>query len=415
MIFDALALLITKATFIGVRLVVLYLLAASLGSAEFAPIAFGLTATEIIRFAADWGVDTLSLRRFSAPDKGEASLRFRSVVRIKAVTSLVALVVSTPLLLLAAGIASPLIAILLSLTAVTSLWLNLAVNWLQTQGRLRAASIYMGALGIVALGAQFVIHLLHWHITARFIALIFFEGVMVMVTLRLAFGCLSPLPKPYRLDTIGSWLRSATPIALATILALTYARFDQIYIRAFATMSVLGDYTLAARLVEPALFLMAALSSTIYYRASRAVQHDVDHIAIGSMAIRWAVGVFVATAIFSMILSITGYYVISLFFKDYSLSPYFLIIGLCALPFRCTNLCLTAFIQAFGAYRATLFINLANCCNILFLVLFLGHFFGYYGAAIAVVIGEMINTASQSIVLRKIYHSGRRPMQAPAS
>ena len=399
MIFDALSLLVTKATFIGLRLFVLYLVAASLGSAEFGPIAFALTASEIVRFAADWGIDTLSLRSFSNPDHATASMKFRSVLRIKAGSSLVALVASTIIILSFTGVSSPFTAVLISMTAVTSLWLNLAINWLQARGILRAAAVRMSMIGTIAGGAQLAAHLLGWEYEARFALMIGFEISMVALMLRLAFVDLAPRFVVSEPDIAMNWLRSSTPIALATILALSYARFDQIYIRIFFPPAILGEFALAARLTEPLIFVAASMTSTIYARASTVVWQGEGIAPLRRMAAKWIVAALTTAVCAAMVIGIAGHYGLPRFFPSYTYTPSFLWITLAALPFRCVNLCLTAFIQALGEFGRMLTINLINFVNIAILVVVGGYAYGVMGAAIAVVIGEVVNSLIQARTL----------------
>lgn len=405
MIFDAFALLITKATFIGLRLFVLYLLAASLDSASFAPIAFGFTIVEIVRFVTDWGVDTLSLRRFSTPDWGEASGHFRSVIRIKAGAAVLGFGLSLPLLIFGAGVANIVVAILLSLTVVTSLWLNLSVNWLQARGQLRRAAVYMAGLGLLALGVQFAAHWMELGTASRFALLLAFEAAMVVLMSWFAWQDLSPIDSRHHWGTVGSWIGDATPIALATILALAYSRFDQIYIKTFYPLSVLGSYTLAFRLVEPVQFLMVSVTSTVYSRASRAIQNGDLISKIAQMAAKWIITILVSSVIFAFLAALVGRAYLPIYFKTYSLSVDFLVIVLLALPFRCMNLCVSAFIWSFDQYRIALKVNIANAICIAVMVIIFGHYFGYFGAAFAVTTGEIFNTIMQSTMLLRIFRS----------
>lgn len=404
-IFDALSLLVTKATFIGLRLFVLYLVAASLGSAQFGPIAFALTASEIVRFAADWGIDTLSLRYFSNPDRTVASLKFRSVVRIKIVSGLIAIAASTFIILFFTGVSSLLTALLISMTAVTSLWLNLGINWLQARGILRPAALWMSILGIVAGGAQVGVHLAGWGYETRFGMMVGFEIAMAALMLKLAFYDLAASSDAKDPDTIGNWLRTSMPIALANILALSYARFDQIYIRVFFSSAILGQLALAARLTEPLLFVAASMTSTIYARASTIVWQDDGITPLKRMVGKWITAALVLSIGTAIILAVAGHYGLRQFFPGYRYTPAFLWIALVALPFRCVNLCLTVFIQALGEFRRMLTINLVNFFNIALLVVLGGYAYGFIGAAIAVLVGEMLNSFIQArtlvILLRK--------------
>lgn len=399
MVFDALSLLVTKATFIGLRLLVLYLVAASLGAAEFGPIAFAMTASEIVRFAADWGIDTLSLRHFSNPDRDTASLKFRSVIRIKVVSALMALVVSTGIILSMTGVTSLAMALLISMTAVTSLWLNLAVNWLQARGMLRRAAALMSILGIVAIGAQIGVHVAEWGYEARFGVMVGFEVAMASLMLTLASGDLSPQSGAKDPDSVEIWLRASTPIALANILALSYARFDQIYIRFFFSAAILGQLALAGRLTEPLLFVAASMTSTIYARASTIVWQNDGSAPLKHMVRKWISAALVLSIVTAAVLAVAGHYGLRVFFPTYRYTPIFLWIALAALPFRCVNLCLTVFIQALGEFRRMLRINFINFLNIAVLVMIGGYLHGFIGAAIAVLLGEIANSIIQARTL----------------
>lgn len=406
MLLDAFSLLVTKAAFIGLRLIVLYLVAASLGSSQFGAIAFAMTVSEFVRFAADWGIDTLSLRAFSNPDWSLASAQFRSILRVKLASAALAFALCLAIILPFSGVQSFSVAVLLSLTSVSSLWLNLAINWLQARGMLRPAAIRMGAISFAAVAVQLGAHALAWAPAGRFAAMTAFELAMVATMLRMAFADLTPAidDRHLAVHSMAGWLRASTPIALATILALSYARFDQVYIRIFFPLSVLGDFALAARLVEPMLFVVASMTSTLYARASTLVWQGAQEAALRTMARKWIVVAASSATVLATVMAFAGSYGLARFFPQYVHTPLFLWITLAALPFRCVNLCLTAFLQALGQFRSVLRINLFNFANIAVLVMLGGHFYGFVGAALAVVAGEAVNTIVQARKLVGTFH-----------
>lgn len=410
-LFDAFALLVAKATFIGLRLFVLYLIAATLGSAQFGPIAFALTTAEIVRFAVDWGIDTLSLRAFSDPQHSKAAKAFHSLLHLKATSSLFAFGLATCIILAFSGVTAPLTAALIAMTAATSLWLNLAINWLQARRALHGAAVQMCVVGAVAGAMQIAVHLLGWNYQLRFMLMVGFEAAMTLLMLRLAFAdaTVAPIDASHRSDmpTMASWLRSSTPIALATLLALAYARFDQIYIRIFFPRAILGEFALAARLVEPLIFVAASMTSTIYARASAIVWDGADRAVLVAMAQRWVGTALTVSIVLAVTIATAGQVALPRAFPHYVHTPVFLWITLAALPFRCVNLCLTAFLQALGQFSRMLAINLVNFVNIAVLVIVGGYIYGFIGAAIAVVIGEAINTALQAITLMKSLKKGQ--------
>ncbi|MBX8900738.1 hypothetical protein HCH37_17480 [Sphingomonas melonis] len=405
-LFDAFALLITKATFIGLRLFVLYMIAATLGSAQFGPIAFALTTAEIVRFTVDWGIDTLSLRAFSDPQHCRAATAFHGLLRLKAVSSGIAFLLAAGIILVFSGVTEPLTAALIAITAATSLWLNLAINWLQARRALHGAAIRMCVVGAVAGLAQLGMHLSGYSYEFRFGVMVGFEAIMTLMILRLAVIDAGSRPKN-PVPTLYSFLRDSTPIALATILALSYARFDQIYIRSFFSPSILGEFLLAARLVEPLIFVAASMTSTIYARASAVVWDGADRAVLKAMARKWIGAALAVSLTLAVGIGSTGHVALPRFFPHYAHTPVFLWITLAALPFRCVNLCLTAFMQALGQFGQMLAINLANFVNIAVLVILGGYAYGVFGAAIAVVLGEAINTILQASALFKSLNKGQ--------
>ena len=78
----------------------------------------------------------------------------------------------------------------------------------------------------------------------------------------------------------------------------------------------------------------------------------------------------------------------------------FIWVVLATLVVRCLNLCLTAFIQAMGAYHLILWISLANFLSIASFVCTGGALWGPVGAAVGVTVGESLNFALQGRTLR---------------
>lgn len=403
---DALALLIAKSAFIALRLSVLYLYARQVDSASFGPVALAMTAAEVSRFVGDWGCDTLSLRKFSVPVADEARAVLRWVLRLRIPSSLVALLVALSSIRLLAGVTDPVTMLLIAMTAVTSLWLNTAVNWLQARQALRGFSLILAAIGLMSVAAQLAITGLCGSLHVRLSALLLCEGAMIVAGLG-RLPRLSEMPTPIALNKrLGPWLRESTPIAVAALLAMIYTRFDQFFLGHTEPGEVLGSYTLAIRLVEPLFFIAAAMSSTIYVRAS-GLMHTRGDTAIGTIASRWVVATAMLAASLAAVTAALGTWALPRFLPGYAHADTFLDIALVGLVFRACNLCLTAFLQALGHYRLMMKISMLNLVLVPIYVLAGSACYGATGVAIAMVLADATNTSVQTIRLRAITRHSR--------
>jgi O-antigen/teichoic acid export membrane protein len=151
--------------------------------------------------------------------------------------------------------------------------------------------------------------------------------------------------------------------------------------------------------------MMAALASTIYVRASAFIlSHGVcpDTHRYAWRLVRLIGGVAIAIGLLiGALFSLMG----AQFMPKYVGILPFLWIALLCTAFRCMNLCLTAFIQALGAYGKMFRISIVNAFTVTSGVLTLGALMGPIGAALGVCLGEALNTGIQSITLQKLLKS----------
>jgi O-antigen/teichoic acid export membrane protein len=398
---DAAAFLVSKAAFIGLRLVALYLLARRVGRAEFGLLSLAFTVAEICRTASDWGTDVVSLREFSHPELERASTQYRLVVKLRLVSTILAAVLAGSAIHFFVGLPTPSVTLLVTLTAVTGLWLNFAVNWLQARAALRPASLGLVILGAISLAVQLFASAEHWPLAGQLTALLGFEIVMALMVNLVALRSVAPRGRPIALGpSLRIWMNDATPIAVAWLLSLAYSRFDQFYIKIYAPEATLGDYSLAIRLVDPFLFVAAAVSSTIYARASLAFLGQGSRRQMRTLVERW-IGRFLAYggSVF-LVVGCGSQFMLRRTFQVYKETHVFIWVVLATLVVRCLTLCLSAFIQAMGAYRLILWISLADFIIIPAFVCTTGALWGPVGAALGVTVGESVNAALQGLTLR---------------
>lgn len=407
LVLDALALLLAKASVIGLRLLTLYLCASSVSPAVFGPLAFALTIAEVSRFVADWGTDTWSLRRFSDPDKSSASGVFSWVLRQRTVMALLGVSLAWGCIgVLAPGLDACL-RLLVALTAATSLWLNLGVNWLQAQASLRSVSALMAVAGCACAATVAALKAAGQGPDMMFGALLCFEillalSVMWRASLQAGGRSRSPVPGQWR-----QWLKEGSPIAVASLITLTYGRLDQYYVSTYATPAIAGSYVLAQRLVEPLLFLAAAFSSTLYARASAVfMAAGRGEVVVSSFVARWMRWIALVAVGCAGLMGLAMHWGAPHWLPGYVGLTKFVWIALVCTVFRCINLGLTSFIQAQGAYALMLRLSLVNATVIVGGIFVLGQMLGALGAALAVCIGEALNAVIQGVILRRRLRCG---------
>jgi O-antigen/teichoic acid export membrane protein len=216
-----------------------------------------------------------------------------------------------------------------------------------------------------------------WSIEFQFGALLLGEALIVVLVLRLARRSMRGVAAYGEPVTLGTWFAEATPIAWAALIATAYTRFDQFYIAHFAGGETLGNYTLAARVLEPCAFVAAAFASTIYARTSGIIMGKYDIASAHGIALRWL-------PTFSGAVPLER-------------------IGSVMIIFRCINLSLTALIQAAGAYVAILRLTRFNLVLVPVLVVCGDRLAGVIGVAVGVALAEGINSAIQLRMFQGLY------------
>lgn len=402
MLLDALSLLISKAAFIGLRILVLLVFSLILSKEDFGAMSLAFLTADISKFIADWGVDTWSLRQFSNPVIEQARHQFLKIIRLRLISSVLAILIAySSIMLIVQGLTWN-VALIVSCLSGTSLWINLGVNWLQARKLLRnhAIVLFLGSM-ICIVGLYGVYHVNS--ASVQFVGvLLVFEVIIVFYIFYHIFKTINPREAIADLDVL-SILKESTPIAVAIFLALLYGRADTYFVSHYSLPTILADYSFASRVVDPILLFAAALTSTLYARASMlnqssTVSCDVFKKYVFSK-VRLVVFISVAGC---LIFALIAPKVIGLYVPQYSSAILLLIILIAATAFRCINLALTAIIQATGGYRTMTKISIINAFTTLSFIAIAGGLLEAVGVALAVAFSECLNTVLQLFTLKKI-------------
>jgi len=409
---DAGALLLGKASFVGLRLAALYMLASRIPRETFGAIAFGLTIAEMSRVLGDWGGDTLGLHRYSNTKVGAALSAFHIGIKVRFLSSIVTITTSIIAIYCFTNIESKVTLVILSLMTLTSLWLNTAVNWLQARGELRSNVWPLLLFGFTSLLAQYFLSQANAGINMHLVALFGFELCIVLFLIVVVLQSVKRLAGSYKAEKtqcwidIYKWLRDAAPIAGASILAVAYTRVDQVYIAKTCNASTLGSYTFAVRLIEPLVFVAAALSLTIYSRAAHvAHERGVNSINYTNISVNSSKNMLVISLGMAIVLTLLAAFLIPYKFSSFSSSRNILFIFSLLIVFRVMNLCCTALIQAAGGFKRIFFLTVFNMVYVPLCVIIGGWYHKAHGVAFGVVLAEATNFIIQARMLYKIKDS----------
>lgn len=402
MLLDALSLLISKAAFIGLRLLVLLVFSLILSKEDFGAMSLAFLTADISKFIADWGVDTWSLRQFSNPVIEQARHQFLKIIRLRLISSVLAILIAySSIMLIVQGLTWN-EALIVSCLSGTSLWINVGVNWLQARQLLRnhAIVLFWGSM-VCIVGLYGVYHVNG--ASVQFVGvLLAFEVTIVFYVFYQIFKTINPREAIADLDAL-SILKESTPIAVAIFLALLYGRVDTYFVSHYSLPTLLADYSFASRAVDPILLFAAALTSTLYARASMLYQSSAASCDVFKKYAFSKVRLVVFSSVAGcLIFALIAPKVISLYVPQYSSAISLLIILLAATAFRCINLALTAIIQATGGYRTMTKISIINAFTTLSFIAIAGGLLEAVGVALAVAFAECLNTVLQFFTLKKI-------------
>lgn len=269
---EALRLLGGKSVLVATRLAFLASAGLILPLADFASISAAMSVAEIVRFAVDWGTDTLAIGRLSVGNKRRASRLLRGIVFVRILSTFAAFGATWVFAYTLIPNLTPLQSCLVSVTACNSLWFNISVSWLQSQRQLPPLrhTCLLVSLAPVVLWGLHALGPAHFTKTDVLATLVVVEVVIVAWVLRgLVAGVFAGAASFRGLHMARFtrvWLNAATPIALAIATAALYTRLDQIVLVRTAPAEAAGKYAVAFRLVEPFVFLSAALGSTLHSR-----------------------------------------------------------------------------------------------------------------------------------------------------
>jgi len=376
-----------------VRVGILLAIARAYGPAEFGQLSLAISIVEILRTFSEFGVDTVSIRKFAQVAPEERIELLGGILGAKLLMATCFYCVGACVLWLVADGRT-----VVELGAIAGLSFFFA-------GALGALSSYLQSffsmsrlLGTTLLASGTSVCFATAAIVTKspLVWVIFALPLADLLNLYLLWRRLNtPLRIRFRVEETLSLLKESLPVGFSAVSVALYFRLDNLFVFKLAGESALGLYAVCYRIVEPVLMVPASFSITAYTYLSdkkhqRAGTGEVTQVLSRTM---WPAYAFVAVV--GTTLVFTGKLILARFFSGYQAAYPILVVLVLALAVRTLNLSLTAVLNSRAKYTVLAKITATSVVLNVLSVTFLVSRWGALGAAWAALLTEILNTLMQ--------------------
>jgi polysaccharide transporter, PST family len=376
-----------------VRIGVLLAIARAYGPVEFGQLSLAISVVEILRAFSEFGVDTISIRKFAQTTPEERHALLGGIVGTK---------------LIMAG--------LFYFGGAAVLWLIGRDRTELALGAIIGISLFfVGALGAISSFLQScfsmskLLHTTLW--TSGLSACL--AGVAIANKLSLWWVILAfpladalnlflvwrklevPVRVRFRLNGTFSLLRESFPVGFGAISAMLYFRLDNLFIFRFSGAAALGLYAACYRLLEPALIVPGSFATTSYAFLSSSDYQLAGPAKLSRLVFRtmWPAYVFIASTVVFFLL--TGKVLLLRFLHGYQAAYPILLVLILVLTLRTMNASMVAILNSRARYSVLAKITVIDLAINLLLVSVLVPRWGALGAAWAAVVTEIASAVMQ--------------------
>jgi O-antigen/teichoic acid export membrane protein/GT2 family glycosyltransferase len=397
-----------RATHLASRLLLLLVIAGQSDPHAFGRVIFALSVAEIGKVLADFGMDALAIREYAAERAPETHARFAaSLAAAKLLLGGVVYLALGTYWSLSPSREQAALGWIFATTVVTALTVNFSLDFFQA--RLRVGRVLRPALlvttGVTLAAALLLPRIADLRLQVAFFPLI--EAITALVLLArlrdeglvsrpvLAFGAVLHL------------IRRSLPIALTAFLIMTYSRLDVLVLSSRLDAAAVGYYGIAFRLSEPFQMAAAAFGLSVFSRFSTWFQ-AAGATSLRGPALRYVLGTLGYGVVTAVVLALLVPPVIERFFPGYAPAIPILRILAAALVFRTLNATLAGVISGAGHFG---WLTGIAAWNLVFFFALLHGLVGRWqmaGAALALLIGEAVNSVLQLALVTRIVSPSRR-------
>ena len=372
---------------------IMLLIAGKYGPTLFGKLALAISMMEIFRAFSEFGLDTVSIRRFSQQNESSRPRLLVQVVSSKLLAATVCYAISLVVMIVLAGDS---LTLLFSIVANLSLFSANLFGALSSyyQSQLKMSEVFPPTLLSFGLYLALSVALIFSHVPL--VAVICLLPVCELLNTGLLWRKMSH-DSGFSLDfsQSGSLLKESLPLGIMAAMVLLYVRLDNIFIFKFIGSAALGIYAAGFRIAEPVLMIPHAFSISLFtILSSRHGSLKRKALIAAVLRSMWPAYLFVGCA--AGALTVWGDVILRHFGSSYLAAYPVLRIFAIVLIVRAINITLTSIINSRGRYSALAKITATNLAvNIVLAVLLILHF-GIQGAAWAALGTELWNLIAQA-------------------
>lgn len=376
----------------GVRVGILLALARAYGPQSFGKVSLAISVVEILRTFSEFGIDVVSLRRLAQINPEERSSLLKVIIGAKLFLAACFYFLGSMALFLIAGGE----VVLYSLIAGLSLFFGGVVGALSSylQSFFSMSRMFKTTLAGSAVSVGFALCAIYFKAPV----LVVIAALPLADAVNLLLFCRRSDPglrATLDLKSALSLVRESLPVGLMAVIVMVYFRLDNLFVFKFAGGIALGLYAACYRLVEPALMIPQAFSTTAFTLLS-GPEHEKEglrNLVRPIFMVMWPAYAWVV--VIASVIILGGKTFLSGFLPAYSSAYPILLVLAITLMVRSLNILLTAVVNSRGRYWTVTKIAVANLAINLVLVLFLVPKHGALGAAWAALLTEIVNMIVQ--------------------
>jgi O-antigen/teichoic acid export membrane protein len=375
------------------RLGILLAMARVYGPVSFGQVSLAISLVEILRAFSEFGVDTVSIRKFAQTVPEQRSELLGSIIGSKLLLAICFYCLGVGGLFF---VTNSRVEVLLAAIAGLSLFfvsvLGAMSSYLQSffsMSRVFRSTLLSSA---VSVGCAFLLIHRGASLLLVIIVLPLADGLNLLLLWRRS---IRSLRLKFDFQRTASLLRQSLPVGLMAILIILYVRLDNLFVFRLAGASALGLYSVCYRIVEPALMVPHSFSMTTYALLSGSEHQDDSASAVTRILLKtmWPAYAFILAA--TAILFFGGNWMLGRFFPSYLSAYPILLVLSCTLAVRTLNISLTTVLNSRAKYSVLAKIMGVNLLvNIILVFLFVPRW-GALGAAWAAVATEIFNALMQ--------------------
>jgi O-antigen/teichoic acid export membrane protein len=398
---NTISILFVKGFSVSARIISLLLLAKFSSPDTFGIISLMVAAAEILKFIADFGIDTLSVRDFAiSPNKKVKGIIASNVALIKLTLGLVVYCLMILAVYLSKYHAYISLGSLAGILLLTTLWSNLTINYFQSQLKMNRLVIPTFATSTLSILLMLLAISLKADSITIFAAIPFTELVGTIILYFYLIKEVKISKASISISKIKDLLKKSLPIALTSISVMIYTRLDIFFLGYFSSKSEIGYYSIAYRITEPFIFISAAFAISIYSNIS-SMLIDPKNDALPSIK-RYIILASLYSSLIGFSLIVFSPTFIKTLLPNYLPSIPIINALSIALVFRIVNVCLTSIINSYGKYTRITIVSLFNLLFVTLLILISKNNINAVRIASILAIAEFINTTIQMYILVKL-------------